>query len=301
MENIIQNTNPMSMQTADKVIDILEQTGLNWKVRKEDLVSTQGFETPSAGIFRSDTNQWLGTVSKKYTPYQKHELVTTIVEAGEHLGLSIAKGGLLGGGKRVYVQMELPSEHIGNSEIKRYVTALNSHNGFTSVAFGSTNTVVICDNTFHKVYGELQKFRHSTNAHDRIRTAILDLKLAANEDAKLMETFKFMSSIDLKDENIDTVMRKCFDLPLDYVAQSKSETKKHANILEAIQTEIKLEGNTAWGLFNGITRYTNHYASKKSKEEYVMGGMGYNTNMIAYDTIIDLLSKNTAEKSLVLA
>ena len=64
----------------------------------------------------------------------------------------------------------------------------------------------------------------------------------------------------------------------------------------ARSTEIDLEGATLWGLFNGITRYTNHCSNTKNKEEYIMTGGGYQTNLVAYETIMEWIDQNTAQE-----
>jgi superoxide dismutase len=78
---------------------------------------------------------------------------------------------------------------------------------------------------------------------------------------------------------------------------------KHHNAyttnLNAAIAGTDLEGKTMWGLFNGVTRYTNHYAVKnsptKTKEDYIMNGVGYNININAYDTILNWIEENTKE------
>ena len=55
----IVNENEVSIETGNNVLDVLEQTGLNWTVRKEDLVSTSGLITPNSGVFRNDNNEKL--------------------------------------------------------------------------------------------------------------------------------------------------------------------------------------------------------------------------------------------------
>ena len=293
----IVNENEVSIETGNNVLDVLEQTGLNWTVRKEDLVSTSGLITPNSGVFRNDNNEWLGTVSKKYTPYQNGELVKTIVDASNHIGLYVESGGILNKGKKVFVQLGLPEEFIGNSSVKRYITALNHHNGLGSVAFGSTNTVVVCQNTFYRAYKELQKFRHHANAFDKIKMAVMELNNTIKEDVKLMETFKLMASIKMEDEVIDKVVKECFAVDLNSNTDATArQLKKRDSILQSIQTEQGLEGNTMWGLFNGVTRHTNHGVTRSAgKLDYIMSGQGYITNLKAYDTIVDWIDKNTAE------
>lgn len=284
--------------TFEKTFDLLEQTGLNWTVKKEELVSLNGNKaTESFGIFKTD-GKWLGTVGNQYEPFQNHELAETIIQATDGLGLVTTRGGSLCGDKKTYFQAELPSDFIGKSKVLRWITSLNSHDGTSSIGFGSSNTVVVCQNTFYKAYSGLQKFRHTISAKQRVEIAIAEMKAAMGLDEKLMVNFKKMADLQLKDEIFAKVLAACFDATLD-TKQSELSTRKVnqlKSVNESIVKEIQLEGATVWGLFNGITRYTNHIAAKPAiKDEYLMVGGGYRTNLVAFDTIMKWVEENTAE------
>ena len=260
-----------------------------------------GISTGRCGIMRNDTLKCIGVTTDDYVPFQNFQLAETMIKAGDELGLGVVRGGTIGGGRKVYLQMPLPDEYVGKSGIKRYITALNSHNGTTSIAFGSTNIVVICDNTFHKSYGELGRFRHNSKAQSKIHAAIADLKKALTLDENLMQNFKTMAATPLKDEVFAKILSMCFDTNIDAKQSelSKRQITKAEKINEAISTELSLEGNTLWGLFNGVTRLTNHYSRSKNREEYIMDGIGYRTNGIAYSEIMKWIEENTAEEVLV--
>ena len=200
--------------TEEKVFEILEQTGLNWTVNQVPLISKSenetlnGLSTGSSGIFRNDNGGWLGTVSERYTPYQNYQLAETIVLASNGIGLDVSRGGVLGNGKKVFLQTELTPEYIGKSGVKRFITALNSHNGTTSIGFGSSNTVVVCQNTFYKAYKEINKFRHTATASERIKLAMQDLRRAIELDEKLMKNFKIMSDTPVSDEIFANILKK---------------------------------------------------------------------------------------------
>jgi phage/plasmid-like protein (TIGR03299 family) len=282
--------------TFEKTFDLLNATGLNWTVNKEELVSRDGKSTESFGIFKNGTGQWLGTVGNQYQPFQNSDLAETIIVATEGAGLQTTRGGQLCDNRKVYLQAELPSQFIGNSNVLRWITALSSHDGSSSIGFGSSNTVVVCQNTFYKAYSGLQKFRHTDSAKERVKQAAQELRAALGLDQQLMESFKHMADIKLKDEIFAKVMKACFDVTPDQ-KQDDLSTRK-INQLKAvstsIETEIKLEGATLWGLFNGITRYTNHVAAKPdNKIDYLMTGGGYRTNLVAFDTIMKWISENT--------
>jgi phage/plasmid-like protein (TIGR03299 family) len=286
------------MTKQEKTFNLLEATGLNWTVNKEKLFTTNGLETESYGVFRNDNNDWLGTVGKKYTPMQNWELAETIIEATEGIGLFTSKGGLLDGGCKVYLQAELPDEFIGRSGVKRHITALNSHDGTTSIGFGSSSTVVVCENTFFQAYKGLDKFRHFASASDNIKAAINDLRKALELDQMLMDNFKRMADMELKDEIVERVIKKIFSV--DPSSQQNDYSKRKINqvnaFASALNKEIQLEGKTVWGLFNGVTRYTNHIAApstKEKKEDYLMSGGGYKISNTAYDTIMSWVLENS--------
>lgn len=289
---------------AEKTFNLLEKTGLNWSVNRLPLFTEDKLPTESFGIFRNDNNEWLGTVGKRYVEMQNSTLAETIIKASEGVGLTTDRGGMLDGGRLIYLQAALPDEFIGKSNVRRLITALNSHDGSTSIAFGSSNTVVVCKNTFYRAYGELQKFRHTISAEQRIDIAMKDLRITMELDEKLMTTFKRMADFEMKDEIVDRVIRKIFDVKADADTSNMSTRKK--NQIEAFglatRTSIAEQGNTVWALFNGVTRYANHmqgYKDANKRLEYLMAGTGYDIMNDSYTAILKWVEENTV-KDLIL-
>ena len=286
----------------EKTFELLEATGLNWTVKKEILVSSvEGKPTQSFGLFRSDNGNWLSTVGKRYVPYQNYEMAEHLLQACEGVDLAVTRGGSLSGGRKIYLQAELPEIYIGRGIVKRWITGLNIHDK-GSIAFGSTNMPVKCENTYHTVYGELSKFSHFASAPQKISEFLKGLRKAIGLDEQLIEKFKIMSDNPLRDEIFANVLKACFEVDLDAKASdvSSQQKAKMTKVSQAIETEIKLEGNTLWGLFNGITRYTNHMAVKPEKsKEYVMTGAGYDISNTAFNEIMRYIEENTAHPMLV--
>lgn len=276
---------------AEKAFEVLENTKLNWTVRKEQLFTEAGLETDSFGIFRNDTNDWLGTVGKQYRPFQNWEMAEALVKSAKELDLDITRGGALRGGKKIFMQIPLEAHRIGADKIKRYITCLNTHDGTSSIAFGSTNQVVSCSNTFHHAYRsrDMSKFRHSSGSKAKVEEAISDMRVALGLDKELMKKFDAMADISLRDEIFAGVLNRVFDIDLDK-KESEYSTRKLGTVKEvssAIEREIKEKGSTLWGLFNGITYYTNHVAPHRStKEEHIMTGSGYETNRLGFEEIM---------------
>jgi len=259
----------------EKCFDLLESTNLNWSVSKIPLVTENGLKTESHGIFRNDSNIWLGTVGNNYIPLQNSELGMILLNSIEGLDIEFTRGGQLKEGKKVYLQAELKDETIGNSKVKRWITALNSQDGTTSVGFGSANTVVVCQNTFFRAYGEVQKFRHTTKMKERIAIAQIELRSTLQRDDQLMESFKKMADFPLKDEAIEKVVQRLFKIEKNKQLEDLSVQKQNriADFADSLKMSVKEQGQTIWALFNGITRFVNHIAAPQEitrKMDYIM-------------------------------
>lgn len=286
----------------DRTLDLLNATGLAWEVRKKSLfaMNDAGINVPtnSFGIFKGEKH--LGTVGERYEPFQNYQLAETIISATELLNLPKLRGGSLCDDTKIYLQAELQSDTIGNSEIKRYVTALNSHNGTSAIGFGSSNTVVVCQNTFYIAYKELTKFKHTINAESRVKDAVELLKLSLINDEMLMNDFKTMAKQPLNDEIVERVIRNLFKVDKN-MKQDDVSTRKVNQLSEfgtAIHRSIEEQGNTIWALFNGVTRYTNHITAptdSNDKLSYLMDGSGYQKNLIGFNTIMDWIKQNSFE------
>jgi len=286
------------MNLNEKAFELLEASKLNWTVTKEELFSGDGKPTNSYGMFRSDTNAWLGTVGDRYIPMQNYELAETIIQAAQGLELETMRGGLFANGRKIFLQVSLPDENIGMGGVKRWITATNSHDGSLSIGFGSTSTVIKCSNTFYQAFKGLDKFRHTVSASSRVQSAMADMRRAMQLDQGLMDNFKRMADIELKDEMIESVIRKIFNV--DAGSNQKDVSTRKFNQVQAfansLQTEVELEGKTLWALFNGVTRYTNHqqnFESVESKNEYLMTGTGYKMSNIAFDDIMRFVEERT--------
>lgn len=285
------------MYLQEKTFEILENTNLNWSVNKKPLLSNCGLSTESFGLFRNDNNKWLGTVGKRYVPYQNAALVETIVKASEGISNTIV-GGSFGQGKKVYLQISLEDKQIENDTVKRYITAINSHDGSTSIAFGSTNTVVVCTNTFYIAYKQLSKVRHTLKAEEKIEMARKELMRSINSDNELMENYERMTEhpVDkpIFSKIIDTLFKESMEKNRGEISTRKAnQMNKFNNVLEQ---ELASHGNTLWGLFNAVTYYTNHIKprDKNKKDEYVMTGEGAKLNFSTYQDIMNFI--NSKEK-----
>ena len=276
----------------ERIFNLLDKTNLNWEVSKEPLFAGDGTPTSSYGVFKKISRQHLGTIGERYEVYQNWQMAEALLTASNEVGVTFDRGGQLNNGKKVFLQAELPSTYIGRSDVKRYITALNSHDGSSSIGFGSSSVVVVCTNTFHKAYGELNKFRHTSSAPERITKMANDLNSVILQDEIMMNNFKAMAGTNLREELIERVIKKIFAVEANTLQKGISANKKNRieSFANALHTEIGLEGANVWGLFNAVTRYTNHVSAPvNGKNEYLMTGGGYKMSNLTYDMLCEEL------------
>ncbi len=295
MQNSVETPQAETLNAETEVTRILNETDLNWEVRLEDLVAKpSNLETPCAGLFRDDTDTYLGVVSKKYTIYQNRELVDTIMEAAKHFDLEIVNGGWLYDGERVYLQLELPSAYVGKSEVKRYVTAMNSHNGRGSVVFGATNEILnitergVESKKFFQVFKEMDKFRHTQSVHTRVNSAIQGLFGSITKENETTILMEKMAKLKVKDEVLREIMFKCYKVDLNKsIAELPTRTQNRIKqISQTLEGEINKQDGSMWGLFQGVLKNTENSTPKnKTTDENVYGGSGRTINMKAYNII----------------
>lgn len=134
----------------------------------------------------------------------------------------------------------------------------------------------------------------------RIEIAQRDLRTTLKLDEDLITQFKRMADMPVKDEAIERVIRKIFQVNPSDNADTISTRKGNQinNLAEAIGKSYSEQGMTIWALFNGVTRYVNHMAAPKDNEEkkldFVMANGGANISNLAFNELMDFVVKNTA-------
>jgi phage/plasmid-like protein (TIGR03299 family) len=278
----------------NKTFELLSDTKTTWGVTKKPLTCPDGYPTESFGIYRNDNNKWLGTVGKTYEMMQNATLAENIIEASMDISEKF-RGGELYGGKKVYYQAQLLDTQIANDTIKRYITGLNSHDGSSSIGFGFTNTVVVCQNTFYMAMKEVNRFRHSASAQQRVELAREEIRRVLKAESGLMDNYKRMADTKINTAVTKRVIADLFKFSEDdFDKDTKEFSTKKVNDLskfnDILESELSSHGQTLWGLFNAVTWKTNHQDVKENKGlENVMVGSGYRKNLNAYNIIVDAL------------
>lgn len=275
---------------------ILQQANADWTVSKHSLFGPDGQQTQGFGIFRDDTKECLGIVGSKYHPTQNHEVAEVLYEAAGQQNLEISRAGMLGRGNKVYFQLGLPDVRIGGSDSKRFLTALTSHDGSAPIGFGTTNVVVVCTNTFYSALKDMERVRHTANSKARINVISNQLRSSVFQEEKLIETMVLMSNTTIPSKVTDEFLLNIIGGDEEFT-RSKNRLN---NFRAAMATEYNTHGETAYGLFNAVTRFTNHmltYKDIEAKRNAIMSGIAFRTNQKGFDEIYREFVEPTINKT----
>lgn len=278
-----------------EIKNALQQYGLDWTVRKEEIVTVSGIPVPgSFAIVREDTNTaFPRPMMDSYQPYQNHELFELLDKVSGNTGLQIAKAGMFKDGARVYVQLKSDDLILGGDKIEGYLTGINSYDGSTSLAFGPSNITISCMNSFFAAFKEMNtKIRHTKGMGIKVDEVCNYLMQVKEAESVMFENIKHLSETRVSETNIDSVIRRLFEIEKgvnlqDEEAVSARKRNQLSQFYVDLHGEMQQKGDNLWGLFSGVTKYTTH-SIKNSEQTKMYGAVGKKEQEI-FNQLVELV------------
>ena len=128
----------------------------------------------------------------------------------------------------------------------------------------------------------------------RIESTVMEIQGIMEVEKTLYDKFFQFASAPATKENIVAVTKTV--LGLDINGGSKDITTYQKNRLNdlagSITTEMDEKGNTLWGLFSGVTRYTTHYATggEVGRAQSKAIGSGYKADNAVFDQFARIIA-----------
>ena len=257
----------------ERTVEILNTTGLNWKVKQEGLVTASGVPVDGhTALVREDNNAILSVMSDGYYPYQNHELIELLDKVSNQTGLEVVKGGEFKNGRRVYVQLKSADLRLGNDKIEGYLTGINSFDGSTSLAFGPSNITISCMNTFFAAFKQMEtKIRHTKNMVIKVDEFCRSLENILDDEQQMFRNIEKLSENRFTNKIKDEVIRSLFNIKHDVDLKDDEQTStqlknKLSRFYIDLNGELQQKGDSMWGLFSGVTKYTTHSHGKDNAD-----------------------------------
>lgn len=256
-----------------RIEDLLTGTKLNWRVRQESIQTESGILLPNIAVIREDTNKVLGVHSDGYNVYQNEQLLELLDRVSGLTGLAIHKGGFFRDGQKVYIQLKSNDLKLGSDRIEGFITGINSFDGTTSLSFGPSNITISCQNTFFAAYRQMDtKVRHTANMEYKIDEICRRIEGTLVEEKQLFKNIERLSEVSFDQALRERVTRALFDIKKDVRLNDEKEvsanTRNKISVFDMdMDRELADKGNTMWGGFSGITRYTSHDLYKGNSDK----------------------------------
>ena len=261
---------------------MLAQAGLGWNVKSENIQTESGILIPDRiALVREDTNKVLGIHTESYVPYQNDELLDLLYRIGDSTGLVLHTGGSFRGGEKVWFQLKSGDLKLGNDTIKGYLSGFNSFDGRSSLGIGNSTITVSCQNTFYRGYREVEThIRHSASMKPRIEEILAKIDLVMKEEKTMFQEIIHLNETRMTPEVKELITKRLFEISVEERLDSPEFSTNLKNRLWRFNYDMDIEiaskGETLWGLFSGITRYSSHSMKqgKDNSENKMFGKIG---------------------------
>lgn len=280
------------LATAEQAI---EAAGLGWDVNVEDMIlAVGGQKVPNHfAVVRSDNRAVLGVVGNRFEPLQNRRAFATFdvwTASGEAI---YETAGSLGVGEKVWLLAKLPDtmEVVKGDIVVKYVVLAMGHDGSMSIRVKKVATRVVCQNTLDAAMGEggdSIAIRHTGNVEARTREAFKALGIVKSQYKAMEECFKYLASRPLFGENLKGVVNVIFPTP-----EGEKPSTRLTNIRDTVMfriengkgTDIAGVRGTAWGAFNGVVEYLDHFKVQKGVEDDARGAQSRRMDSILWGNV----------------
>lgn len=270
--------------------EILESAGLNWNVSKKSIYDESGNILDKEGYFRNvreDTGSTLGIVKARYEIFQNSELMEFAETlTGPNFGNHIQNAGLFKGGKKVFVNLEIPND---NQEYKDYLLFASSHDGSIGIEGLAHRIRIVCENTFNSALkNAYNKFslKHTRNFRDKLYQAESALEGSLKYFSECNNLFEQLKNTPFTEHQLTELVSKVYDfeapahsgltvtdiLSGNDMSGNKVSTRKQNILNEIIELSHTGKGasevkGTAYGAYNAITEYLDHYSTIRAHND----------------------------------
>lgn len=277
--------------TEDAPIEVwAKEAGLTHSVERSRVVFRHGAEKGAVGVlddqhvlWRSDTKAPLGVVSSRYKVHQPAEILEVFADATRAGNLKMETAGSLKDGKIIWAlardQREL---NFGAGDIVRpYVFLTTSYDGSTATHGFPTFVRVVCCNTHAAAMGS--RAREEKNEGRELGFRLYHRSAFSVEDAKTaLDLSEYIAE---EKRQIEALIDKALtaqqtvELLVDAVAtrdekgaiKNEAQTKKLVGeIMAQVRTSpganLETARGTAWGVFNGVTRFVDFHKNARTPE-----------------------------------
>lgn len=209
----------------------------------------------------------LSVMKSTYNPMKNEDFMESVNRMAEISGFEIAGYSEFKGGKTVlgHLKNNIENFEIGGHKIKDYLVLGSSFDGTHPFFIGTSTILIRCTNAFSHI-SQVEKVRHTKSAPKKREELFQALQVYFSDRKKMYNSLEKMMKVKVDRSIIEAAKEYVFKLSKQDMLEGNLSTRK-TNQMEMVHLDILGEmhevGGTAFGLFQGFTKYTTHTANQK--------------------------------------
>ena len=301
--------NQLQQEEADDLDLLTKAAGLDWTVSKRQVqyhcfdpqYGMQHLPFKDRFVLARDTDDKpYSVVSGRYHPVQPKEIISAFKDLIELGGFQMETAGSLSDGKRIWVMAKTgdAAKILGQDEVASYFMGATSYDGTFSTIWQFQDIRTVCENTFMAAMKDYVT-RFSIPHLREFDADEMKEKMGIHRDAwearrKAMEALA-KTKVDLV--KAQEVVKNLFKVPEELTTKADAVNNGHAtNVIRLFSgagmgADLETAANTAWGLFNGVTEYVDHWKRARNQDNRTNSawfGEGAQLKREAWDEVMKL-------------
>lgn len=217
-------------------------------------------------------------VSNRYTPVQNAEVADFLAALRDVGDVRIHTAGVFHGGRKCWWMADVGgAEVVPGDKVRHNAFVVNAHDGSMSLHLGLTSVRIVCWNTCQHALAEAkgkgQNFtiRHVGDVVGKMEDAARALGLVQHAADRVTDLYRDLAATGLTATQVDDILVQTF------AGDSTRAQNVRGRVadLYASSPTIAIPGvaGTAWGLFNAVTEYVDHFAgATKTQADRLFSG-----------------------------
>ncbi len=244
----------------------------------------EGYDAPkSFGIYKESGGKALGVTGDVFIPTQPKLILDGLLDCS--VDLSKMTYHEMKEGAKVRFQIPLKSIEFKNDRKVGDVTDVSlciqtGFDGLTKTSLYLYTHRLICTNGAKATNTEFQaSFKNTKGNQGKVVGLCNDVSKAVMQLDGLKELYTALDKVQVNQTLVNEYLKKVMDLD---IHKSEEWSPRKQNIYDAINESIALEfgrtGATLFGLYNGVTHYTNHVVSGSDRPDFIFVDNGAKLN-----------------------
>lgn len=211
-------------------------------------------------ISRNDNNKVLSVMSNKYCPISVTEFEKTTQRMQEMSEMELMGYQEFNDGKILLSILKNNSlSQVNSFPVEDYLILGTSYNGELPFFIGTSTILIRCQNAFSRIH-MMSKTRHTKYSPDRRESIMNSLEVHFRNRKQIYQNFSEMHKVEVNEEDKIIFANKILSIP-EIIPEKGLATRtmnRKEELLRCIESETNDVGNSIFGMFQGLTKYTTH-------------------------------------------